>query len=213
MFDLDVPTLLARMITLLIAFTIHEVAHAVTADYLGDPTAKEMGRITLNPLAHLDPIGTLLLLVAGFGWAKPVPVNPYRLRGNPRTSFALVALAGPVSNILLVGLVAIPYRLGLVELFPFNRGSIIPSLDLLLYSFVLINIVMAVFNMIPIPPLDGSKILMGLLPEQLAYQMRPLETYGPLLLMLLFIAGGGILSAIMRPAITFLFSFLLGSPG
>lgn len=210
MLDLDVPTLIARILTLLVAFTVHELAHAMTADYLGDPTARQMGRLTLNPLAHLDPIGTLLLLVAGFGWAKPVPVNPDYLRGNPRTSFALVALAGPVSNILLVGLVAIPYRLGLVELESFSRGGIFPSFGFLLFNYVLINIVLAVFNMIPLPPLDGSKILMGLLPEELAYQMRPLETYGPLLLMLLFIAGGGILSRIMSPAVTFLFQFLLG---
>jgi Zn-dependent protease len=207
MLDMDVPTLIARIVALLIAFTIHELAHAVTANYLGDPTAKEMGRITLNPLAHLDPIGTLLLLVAGFGWAKPVPVNPYRLRGNPRTSMALVALAGPVSNILLVGLVAIPLRLGLLEpLLSSNGGR---NLISFFSEFAWINVVLAVFNMIPIPPLDGSKILMGLLPEQLAYQMRPLEQYGQFILLLLFIMPGNPIGLILGPTALVVYNFLL----
>lgn len=204
--DLDLPTIVARVVTLLIAFTIHELAHALTADYLGDDTPRRMGRVTLNPLAHLDPMGTLLLLVAGFGWAKPVPVNPYQLRGNPRTSFAIVALAGPVSNILLVGLVAIPFRLGLLGGI-FAGGSFLSSF---LFEFAWINVILAVFNMIPIPPLDGSKILMALLPEELAYQLRPLEQYGMFILLILMILPGNILGSILSPAATAVFGVLMG---
>jgi Zn-dependent protease len=101
MFGLDLDTIIARAIVLLVAFTIHELAHAVTADYLGDPTPRRMGRITLNPLAHLDPFGTIMLLLSGFGWAKPVMVNPLNMRGNYRTSMAIVAVAGPLSNVVM----------------------------------------------------------------------------------------------------------------
>lgn len=187
--NLDIATLIARAITLLIAFTIHELAHAVSADYLGDDTAKRRGRVTLNPLAHLDPIGTFMLLVAGFGWAKPVPVNPMNLRGNPRTSMAIVALAGPVSNLLLASLAVIPFRLNLVNIVgAFTSSGVLPSLPFLLFEFVWINIILAVFNMIPIPPLDGYKILYALLPDELAFRLEPLEQYGFLILLgLLFL--------------------------
>jgi Zn-dependent protease len=184
--NLSIPLLIARVITLLVAFTIHELAHAWYARRLGDDTAERQGRITLNPIAHLDPIGTLLLLVAGFGWAKPVPVNPLNLRGNPRQSMALVALAGPVSNILMAIIAALPFQLGLLELESlFFSSSIFPSLGFLLYEFIFINIILALFNMIPLPPLDGSKVLVGILPPEMAYQFRAIEQYGPILLLAL----------------------------
>lgn len=107
MFNLDIPTIIERVIVLLIAFTVHELAHAVTADYLGDPTPRRMGRITLNPLKHLDPFGTIMLIIAGFGWAKPVMTNPMNMRGNPHTSMAIVAFAGPLSNLVMAGIAAI----------------------------------------------------------------------------------------------------------
>ena len=176
----DVSTIIARMIVLVIAFTVHELSHAVTADYLGDPTPRRMGRITLNPLKHLDPIGTLLLIIAGFGWAKPVMVNPMNMRGNPRTSMAVVALAGPASNLLMAALAAVVFRLGLVS-FGTATGGL--SLSFLLSEFIWINLVLAFFNLIPIPPLDGSKILYALLPGELVYRLRPLEQFGFLLLM------------------------------
>jgi Zn-dependent protease len=178
--NLDAATLIARAIVLLMAFTIHELAHAVTADRMGDPTPRNMGRITLNPLKHLDPIGTVALLLVGFGWAKPVMVNPNNLKGNPRTSMALVAAAGPTSNMVMALLGCIPIWLGLVN-FAFSSTADFPAF--LLSQFIWLNVVLAIFNLIPIPPLDGFKILMGILPPDIAYQMRPIEQYGPILLM------------------------------
>ena len=183
--NLTIADIIVRVITLLIAFTVHELAHAWAALKLGDDTAERMGRITLNPIAHLDPIGTIALILVGFGWAKPVPVNPYNLRGNWRQSMALVALAGPVSNIVMAVIAAIPFRLGLVELTSvFGGSTVIPSVAYFLYFFIYINIILALFNMIPIPPLDGSKILMGILPPELAERYSVVEQYGPILLLL-----------------------------
>ena len=184
MLGLDIATLISRAIVLLVAFTIHELAHAYTADYLGDPTPRRQGRITLNPLAHLDPFGTIMLLISGFGWAKPVMVNPLNLRGNYRTSMAIVALAGPLSNIVMAILFAIPFRLGLMQA-SMGSGGVIPSAGALFTQFVFINVVLALFNLIPVPPLDGYKILQGILPAEMGYQLRPLEQYGFLILIFL----------------------------
>ncbi|MEZ4511592.1 MAG: site-2 protease family protein [Chloroflexota bacterium] len=213
MSGLDIPTLLARAIVLLIAFTIHELAHAVTADRLGDPTPRRQGRITLNPLAHLDPIGTLMLLISGFGWAKPVMVQPSYLRGNPRTSMGIVAAAGPLSNLLLAVVAAIPLRLGLVDLSAGN-GGMLPSLSFLLFQFIFINLILLFFNLIPIPPLDGFKILTAVLPAEMAYQLRPLEQYGFLILLLaIFILpnmGIDILGWLVQTPTRQLFSLITG---
>ncbi len=201
MFDLNIPTLIARVIVLLIAFTIHELAHAVTADYLGDPTPRRMGRITLNPLKHLDPIGTFLLLIAGFGWAKPVMVNPMNMRGNPRTAMAIVAAAGPLSNIVMALLAAIVFRLGLVD-YPVSlpTGNL-PSLAFVLFEFIWINLILAFFNLLPVPPLDGSKILFAILPGELVYRLRPLEQFGFLILMaIIFLYPAAINLLVGRPA-------------
>lgn len=185
MFDLDIQTIIARVIVLLIAFTVHELAHALTADYLGDPTPRRMGRITLNPLKHLDPFGTIMLIIAGFGWAKPVMVNPMNMRGNPRTSMAIVAVAGPLSNIVLAGIAAIFFRLDLVDLNSLIMGNASGlSFANLLVQFLYINLALAFFNMLPVPPLDGSKILFAILPAELVYRLRPLEQYGFMLLFL-----------------------------
>ncbi|MEJ2747891.1 MAG: site-2 protease family protein [Anaerolineae bacterium] len=185
MLGLNLATLIARAVVLLVAFTIHELAHAVTADYLGDPTPRRMGRITLNPLAHLDPFGTVMLLLSGFGWAKPVMVNPLNLRGKYRTSMAIVSLAGPASNVLLAIIFAIPFRLGLMQASMVGSGNSLPSLSFLFVQFVFINIVLALFNFIPVPPLDGYKILQGVLPAEMSYYLRPLEQYGFLILIAL----------------------------
>lgn len=214
MFDFSLPDIIARVIVLLIAFTLHELAHAVTADYLGDPTPRHMGRITLNPLAHLDPFGTILLIVSGFGWAKPVMVNPMNLRGNPRTSMAIVAVAGPISNIFLASLAAIPVRLGFIELTNTSLG-VFPSPGLLFFEFIWINLILAFFNMIPIPPLDGSKILVALLPPDLAYRFRTLEQYGFLILMLVVMVlpsmlGIDILGPLIGTPSMALFQLLIG---
>ncbi len=181
---IDIATIIARVITLLIAFTIHELAHAVTANYLGDLTPKRMGRISLNPIRHLDPFGTIMLIISGFGWAKPVMVNPNNMRGNPRTSMAVVAAAGPLSNIIMAAAASLPFRLGLLALTPTSPGNL-PSLEFLLTEFVWINLILAFFNLIPVPPLDGYKILLGILPLEMAYRLRPLEQYGFLILIAL----------------------------
>lgn len=180
--QLDEPaTLIARILVLLVAFTLHELAHAVTADYLGDPTPRRMGRISLNPLVHLDLMGTIMLLISGFGWAKPVMVNPFNMRGDPRRAMAIVAVAGPLTNILLAVLFSIPFGFGLVDV-ELTTSGVIPSLGFVLFQFVWINLILAFFNIIPIPPLDGSRILFAILPAEIAYQLRPLEQYGFLIL-------------------------------
>ncbi len=184
MFDFDIDTLIARAIVLVVAFTVHELAHAITADRLGDPTPRRMGRITLNPIAHLDPFGTIMLLVSGFGWAKPVMVNPLNLRGNPRSSMAIVALAGPASNLVMAVLFALPLRL--VDFWPlaFKFSVAGEKAAFLFFQFVWINLILMFFNLIPIPPLDGYKILQGSVPPDMSYQLRSMEQYGFLILML-----------------------------
>lgn len=206
----DVVLIVSQLIVLVlllgVAFPIHELAHALTARQLGDDTSERLGRITLNPLAHLDPFGTLLFALTGFGWAKPVPVNTYRLRGNPRTSFAIVALAGPVSNLLLAGLFALLFRLTLSFA---SRDALLT--DVLLFAFsvaVQLNIFLAFFNLIPIPPLDGSRLLTALLPDQGQMWMDQLERYGFIILIALS-ATGVLGQLIVRPA-TLLSRTLLG---
>jgi len=169
---------------ILIALSFHEYAHGLVAYRLGDPTPKYQGRLTLNPLAHLDPIGTLLLLFAHFGWAKPVQVNPYYFEGDKKRGMMIVALAGPFANVLLAYLGALLLSLMLKEILPFHRLAIIFLQDL-----VQINLVLAAFNLIPVPPLDGSKILAGLVPGETANFIYRLEQYGPILLMFLIITG------------------------
>ena len=210
MFNLEPSVLIARTITLLVAFTIHELSHAVTADYLGDPTPRNMGRITLNPLKHLDPFGTIMLLIAGFGWAKPVIVNPLNMRGNPRRDMAIVALAGPTSNVLMALLVAIPLRLGLLDLTLMAPTGVLPSASFLISEFIWINLILAFFNLIPIPPLDGSKILYAILPVEWVYRIRPLEQYGFLLLMgVVFLVPSVMNVLVVLPAATTM-RFLVG---
>lgn len=183
MLGLNLATIIARALVLIVAFSIHELAHAVTADRLGDPTPRRMGRITLNPLAHLDPLGSIMLLVSGFGWAKPVMVQPLNLQGNPRSSMAIVAAAGPISNLVMAILFALPVRMGLVGISTSTSG-IFPSLEFLVFSFIWINLILLFFNLIPVPPLDGYRVLTGILPPDMAYQLRPLEQYGFMILLL-----------------------------
>ena len=208
---LDAPTIISRILTLLIAFTIHELSHAVTADRLGDDTARRLGRISLNPLVHLDPIGSLLLIFAGFGWAKPVPVNPYNLRNGPQMGMAVVAAAGPISNFLMALIGAIPFRLGLL---PFRAigplGGFLPSPSQFFLDFIEINLVLMLFNLIPIAPLDGSKILRGFAPRSWEPILATLEQWGPFLLLGLVFLGGGILGAIIGPPLNFLYRAILG---
>ncbi len=180
MFNVDIPSLLAKLVILLVGFPIHELAHAWVAYRLGDNTAKNQGRLTLNPLAHLDPLGSLLLLVSVIGWAKPVPVNPYRLRFGPRVGHALVAAAGPVSNLLMAALVAIPWRFGLFD----HTSSFVRQMAMM---WVGVNVILFLFNLIPLAPLDGNSVLSGIIGERAARVLQPLQQYGPIILMGLFL--------------------------
>jgi len=187
MFDFSTAQLISRIVILVVAFTIHELSHAVIADRLGDDTARLAGRITLNPLKHLDPLGSLLLLVAGFGWAKPTPVNPYKLGRNPVAGMMLVSAAGPVSNLLLAIAAAIPFQLGLLTV-GFDSG-LLPSLSGFLIEFVFINLLLFFFNLIPLAPLDGEKILYFFLPSGGRNFMRKIQPYSQYLLLLIVFIG------------------------
>lgn len=189
------------------SLSFHEAAHAWAADRLGDPTARQLGRLTLNPLAHIDWIGTVLFpliaLSSGLpliGWAKPVPVDMRNLR-EPRRDFALVALAGPVSNLILAVAAAV-----LFEAYAASTDS--PGLlGRALLMCVILNILLAIFNMIPVPPLDGGNVLMGLVPDSVARSINWLRPYGFLIIYALMFTG--VLWRIMGPVQRFLLSFLL----
>ena len=180
---------LAGLIIFVVAITIHEFMHAFTAYQLGDDTAARQGRVTLNPVAHFDPLGFLMLIILlispiGFAWGRPVPVNPNNFR-NPKRGMLLTAAAGPLSNLVLATLFALPFRLlpGTIAAWPDIAQTF-------LSEAVLINILLASFNLIPIPPLDGHKILTGLLPDFWYPILAPLEQYGfAILLALLFLPG------------------------
>lgn len=190
------------MISLVIAITVHEFSHALAAERLGDPTPRLMGRLTLNPLAHLDLLGTIMLLIARFGWGKPVQFDPFNLR-NPRRDSAIISLAGPVSNLVLATICSIFMRL-------FISYWVIGFLQ----PLIVLNVVLAVFNLLPIHPLDGFKIVAGILPEKYARQWAELEGYGMIFLIVLIIPlGGGAspISQLISPIINVLLSLLLPS--
>lgn len=213
LFNLTVPTLISRIITLLLAFTFHEFAHAAVATALGDSTPKIHGRLTLNPLAHLDLMGTIILLFAGFGWAKPVPVNPYALRRKTNAGVMLVSLAGPVTNLLLGMLAAIPLRFGWVPLIP-TTGLFMPTWGDFLLEFLFINLALFLFNLIPLAPLDGEKVITFFLPEhwvEVYDRIRPYSMY--ILLAIVFILpmfGLDLINIIIRQPLINLAMFLIG---
>lgn len=180
MFNRPLEEILLFAIALIPAFTIHEFAHAWMAWRLGDSTAKDLGRLTLNPLKHLDVLGTLMVFVVGFGWAKPVPVNPYNLQGG-RKGMALVAVVGPLSNLVLATTVALLWRAS-----GFVGGETVANVALV---FIYLNIALLFFNLIPFPPLDGFRVLLGVLPETLAEQWARFGQIGPLVLFALILIG------------------------
>lgn len=196
-FDID---MIFRIPALLLALTVHEYAHAVVADSMGDPTPRFMGRLTMNPLKHLDPVGTIMLLFAGFGWAKPVEVNPNYFR-NGRKSMMAVSFAGPGSNFLLA----------FMALFLSAVFSVMGYAKSGIYTFLfwvqLYNIWFALFNLMPIPPLDGSKILLSILPGRYAYEYIKIEQYSFILLIVLVFSG--FTGMVLRP----LAQFILNSMG
>lgn len=212
MFGVSFDELICRVITLIIAFTVHEFTHALVADRFGDFTPRAAGRLTLNPLVHLDLLGSLLLLVSGFGWAKPTPINPAVLRQRSRFAILWVSLAGPVSNLLLAAVAAFPLRFGMIKI-TWPTG-IWPTFGEFLYVFFYLNLVLAVFNLIPFPPLDGEKILTAFLPERFENAYAKFRPFGPIIfLVLLFVLprfGLDVIGIIMKPALIGLQHFFLG---
>lgn len=210
-------TLAAFLLALLVGFTFHEFSHALSANGLGDRTAKRAGRLSLNPLAHLDPLGTAMIIFAGFGWAKPVPVNASYMRVGPRTGMALVAAAGPLANIFMATAAAMPINLSLVgqdgASLTFS-GQIGDLAGFFLLSVVYWNLLLAAFNLIPLVPLDGFNVAVGILPREAANWFAQLERFGPaplvLLVMLgLLLPGPGLFSAVIRPMIDAMASIIL----
>ena len=197
MFDFSLTGLIAGLPGLIIALVIHEYAHAKAADVMGDFTPRMTGRLTLNPMAHIDPIGLIMLLVVRFGWAKPVMINARNFR-NWRQGELLVAVAGPVAN-LLVAFISLLAMAVLFKLGMFSEG-----VRLVLSMMVLFNINFAIFNMLPLPPLDGSKVLMVLLPGRLAYKLMSLERYR--FIILIFLMMTPFLTMILIPLQRFVLS-------
>lgn len=186
--------LIASIIALLVGLTFHEFSHALLADTLGDHRPRAMGRLTLNPLAHLDPIGALLLVVAGFGWAKPVLVNPYAL-SNGRLGMAIVAAAGPIANIVVAFAFGVVYRV--LSIAGFESSDFVLGV---VYLIVALNILLAIFNIIPIPPLDGYNVALAFLPPQAAMTLRQYAPYGVIILLLLVFLPGSPLRLLLGMA-------------
>ena len=191
---------------MLASLTVHEWAHAWTADRLGDPTARMLGRVTFNPIPHIDLIGTIilpLLAMVGtgmlFGWAKPVPVNISRLR-HPKRDFMLVAAAGPASNLVLASIGAVVWH-------ALGYDAMATNFSRVLYFFISINVLLAVFNMLPVPPLDGGNVLAGLLPDRFAPIINGLRQFGFLILLALIVTG--VVARVIEPVSDFIERLLL----
>jgi len=203
--------IIAYSIIVLVCFPIHEFGHAWVATRLGDYVAQQAGRVTLNPAAHIDPLGAIFLAVGSFGWARPVPFIPSNLRKAPSitTGIILVSIAGIVMNLLLATIAALPFRLHLIPLTDLLLGT---PLTRILDYLISINVFLAIFNLIPIPPLDGSHILEALLPPSQRGVMDFLRQYGFFILILLIIPMGdaSILSRLINPIETFVVRLLLG---
>jgi Zn-dependent protease len=192
---------------LISAVTVHEFAHALTAVRLGDPTPRLQGRLTLNPLAHLDPLGTLMLLLVRFGWGKPVQFDPFNLE-NPRRDSAIISLAGPASNLLLASVLSVILR---ISIMPFSPISFLSAY---IPPFIMLNVVLAIFNLIPVHPLDGGKILVALLPVRDAARADVfMQKYGIFILILLIFPffGSSLVFSILSPVINFLLSIYIPS--
>jgi Zn-dependent protease len=213
MFNLTPDTIISRILTLLIAFTVHEFSHAWVANAFGDDTPRANGRLTLNPGVHLDLMGTMMLLFAGFGWAKPVPINPFALRRRSPAAVMLVSLAGPGSNLLLAGLAAIPLRFDLIPQV-YNWPGFLPTPFQFLFDFMLINILLMLFNLIPLAPLDGEKILEYFLPPAGVNVLDRIRPYGPMILLAIIfvlpILGVDVFGIILRPLLRTISSLLIG---
>lgn len=208
----DPAYLISIMLTLIISISVHEFAHAKSADMLGDDTPRSQGRVTLNPLAHLDPIGTLMMIFGGFGWGRPVPVDPYMLNRRSPAALMLVSIAGPASNFVLAMLAAVPLKLGLS-----SSGSPVdwlPSSSEFLITFIFMNLYLMLFNLVPLAPLDGDKIADYFFPPFLTRPLQAIRPMGPMILiMLIFVTprlGFDFFDTFVYPPVLNIFNLLLG---
>ncbi len=222
-FTLFLTVAAATVFALLIGIGFHEFCHAFAATTLGDSLPRRQGRVTLNPLAHLDPAGTVMMLLVGFGWGKPVQFNPFGLRVSPRTASLLVSAAGPLSNFVAAGLLAIPIKVGWVPyISPLDNRFVLHNsvsspgdyVGLFLTAAVYFNCILGVFNLIPLSPLDGFAVAVGLLPDDLSREYARLQPYGPgILLIFFFLAyyfGTSPLNTILGPTVAWLVHFFTG---
>jgi len=197
------------ILAIVLSVTVHEFCHAKTADRLGDPTPEAAGRVTLNPKAHLDPLGSILFLLIGFGWGKPVPFDPYNLK-NPQKDAAIISLAGPASNFIMAIVCSLFLRLfGFGQ---FEPGTVVSIVRTFLEIFIWINLVLGTFNLLPFAPLDGFRVIGGILSEKQAPQWYSLERYGFLFLMFFIfpiVGGRSMLDIFVLPTIKFLSGFLI----
>ena len=206
-FGLSPSTIVARLVVLLFGFPVHEWAHAWSADQLGDDTPRWQGRLSLNPMAHLDILGSIMLLLTGFGWAKPVPVSPHRMRTSPRAGMALTALAGPASNLLVAMLCAVPFRLGWLSTADIFTGAGLVWPELLLWRITEVSLGLALFNLLPLFPLDGEKVLAGVVPRDWGDRLLSFRPYSPYVLMGLIALGvaGRLIEIVWWPLLRLLF--------
>ncbi|UCH09073.1 MAG: site-2 protease family protein [Fidelibacterota bacterium] len=211
---LDPRTLILLIPVILFALSVHELSHGWMAYRLGDPTARNAGRLTLNPIAHLDPIGTIMLFLVHFGWAKPVPVDP-RYFTNPKRDMLWVAIAGPASNMVLALLSGLVIRYIRLHPEPFMGNLVGESFIAMMFLSLQINLALAIFNLLPVPPLDGSKVLFGILPSEYEHIAYNLERYGPGVLfglvLLGMITGVSIFWAFIGPFVGFFSSLFAGA--
>ena len=212
---IDLTEVLIVLVVLIASLSVHETAHAFAADRLGDSTARQLGRLSLNPAVHIDPIGTLLFPLIAYltgvpliGWAKPVPVNP-RLLKHPKRDFALIAAAGPASNLVMaaIGAAALSVARNAAGPGDIVGGALTGPLVTLLSLFAIVNVLLAVFNMIPVPPLDGGNVLIGMLPAAPSRLIEQLRPYGILILYALMLTG--VLNTLLGPLVGYL-RYLLG---
>jgi Zn-dependent protease len=225
-FGLFLVLVASTVFALLVGVGFHEFCHAAMATSLGDTLPRRQGRFTLNPLAHLDPFGTIMMLFVGFGWGKPVQFDPWHVKVSPKMATLLVSLAGPMSNFVAAGLLAIPIKLGWAPYI--NPLSNIPAvflsrevqspseyIGLFLTGAVYLNVILGVFNLIPLEPLDGFKVALGILPDDLSREWAKLSQYGPGLLLVMifvipFVTGYSPLADIMGPTVIRLVRFFTG---
>lgn len=209
------------LMALVVAITIHEFSHTLVANGLGDTTAKRQGRLSLNPLRHLDPVGTVMILLAGFGWGKPVPVDPDRLAHGPMGT-TLVAAAGPLSNLIVAFVLAVPIKLGIlaftgIQFYSMKdlvSGGPLDLVSALVTLTIILNLFLAVFNLIPLAPLDGSRILEGFVPSEKSASYARIQQYGPVVLigviMLDYMSSFSILGKLMGPVVEVLLTVAVG---